>query len=60
MEIAVFGHPGDLSSCVDALGNLGFYVCLFTKNLGVIFDSAFKFGKQISSVVKYSFFSWDC
>ncbi len=55
-EIVVFGHPGDLSACVDALGNLGLYVRPFTRNLGVIFDSAFKFEKQISSVVKASFF----
>ncbi len=40
-----------ISACVDALGNLGLYVCPFTRNLGVIFDSAFKFEKQISSVV---------
>ncbi len=60
-EIVVFGHPGDLSACVDALGNLGLYVRPFTRNLGVIFDSAFKFEKQISSVVKASFFfNWHC
>ncbi len=56
-EIVVFGHPGDLSACVDALGNLGLYVRPFTRNLVVIFDSAFKFDKQISSVVKAFFFS---
>ncbi len=55
-EIVVFGRPGDLSACVDALGNLGLYVRPFTRSLGVIFDSAFKFEKQISSVVKASFF----
>ncbi len=55
-EIVVFGCPGDLSACVDALGNLGLYVHPFTKNLGLIFDSAFKFEKQISSVLKASFF----
>ncbi len=52
----MFGRPGDLSACVDALGNLELYVCPFTRNLGMIFDSAFKFEKQISSVVKASFF----
>ncbi len=55
-EIVVFGHPGNLSACVDALGHLGLYVRPFTRNLGVIFDSTFKFEKQISSVVKASFF----
>ncbi len=52
----MFGHSGDFSGCVDALGNLGLYVRPFTKNLGVIFDNAFKFVKQISSVVNASFF----
>ncbi len=52
----MFGHPGNLSACVDALGHLGLYVRPFTRNLGVIFDSTFKFEKQISSVVKASFF----
>ncbi len=51
----VLGRPGDLSACVDALGHLELYVRPFTRNLGVIFDSAFKFEKQISSVVKASF-----
>ncbi len=56
-EIVVFGRPGDLSACVDALGHLELYVRPFTRNLGVIFDSAFKFEKQISSVIKAIFFS---
>ncbi len=34
-------------ACVDELGNLGLYVRSFTKYLGVNFDSAFKFVKQI-------------
>uniref|UniRef100_A0A3B3SDN5 Reverse transcriptase domain-containing protein n=1 Tax=Paramormyrops kingsleyae TaxID=1676925 RepID=A0A3B3SDN5_9TELE len=55
-EIIVFGRPGDLSGCVDGLGNLGWYVRPFIRNLGVIFDSDLKFEKQISSVVKASFF----
>ncbi len=55
-EIVVFGRSGDLGTCVDSLGNLGLYVCPFNKNLGVVFDSTFKFEKQISSVVKASFF----
>ncbi len=46
----MFGRPEDLSPCVDALGNLGLYVRPFTRNLGVIFDSASKFEKQISSL----------
>jgi len=52
----VFGCPGDLSACVDVLGFLGSHICPFTNNLCVIFDNALKFGKQISSVVKASFF----
>ncbi len=55
-EIVVFGRPEDLSACVDALGNLGLYVRPFTRNLGVILDSAFKFEKQISSVVNAKMF----
>ncbi len=55
-EIVVFGRSGDLGTCVDALGNLGLNVCPFNKNLGVVFDSTFKFEIQISSVVKASFF----
>jgi len=39
-------RPGDLSVCVDALGSLGSHICTFSNNLGVIFDSAFKFEKQ--------------
>ncbi len=53
-EIVVFGRPGDLSACVDALGYLGLYVRPFTRNLDVIFDSAFKF--QISSVINAKMF----
>lgn len=41
---------------VNALGSLGSHIRPFTKNLGFIFDSAFQFEKQISSVVKASFF----
>lgn len=55
-EIVVFGHAGHLSDCADALGTLCSHIQPFTRNLGVIFDSAFKFDKQISSVVKTSFF----
>ncbi len=40
-EIVVFGRPGDLSACVDALGNLELYVCPFTRNLGMIFFQCF-------------------
>ncbi len=47
----MFGRPGDLSACVDELGHLELYLRPFTRNLGVIFDRAFKFEKQISSVV---------
>ena len=41
---------------VDALGPLGSNLSTSVRNLGVIFDSAFKFEKQVSSVVKNSFY----
>ncbi len=54
----MFGRPGDLSACVDALGHLDLHVRPLTRNLGVIYYSAFKFEKQISSVVKAKFCCW--
>ena len=41
---------------IDQLGPLSSNSRPFVKNLGVIFDSKFKFDKQISMVVKSSFF----
>lgn len=55
-EVVVFGRAEHLSACVDTLSILGSQIRPFTRNLGVIFDSAFKLDKQISSVVKTSFF----
>jgi len=45
---------------IETLGPLASFNHTSAKNLGVIFDSTFKFDKQISSVGKTSFFQLDC
>lgn len=55
-EVIVFGHPECLNDSVGALGPLASKNCSFIKSLGVTFDSAFKFDRQIGSVVKGAFF----
>ncbi len=55
-EIIVFESSDAFSSsCLD-FGLLSPFVKPLVKNLGVFFDSSLKFDKQISSVVKTSFF----
>ena len=54
-EIVMFGHPDLLDDSDGTLGPLASYSQSFVKNLGVIFDSSYKFYKQISSVIKTSF-----
>ena len=54
-EVTVFGHHKHFSDCADALPPS---LCSKTviKSLGVIFDSDFKFDRQIGYVVKSAFF----
>uniref|UniRef100_A0A669BHY4 Reverse transcriptase domain-containing protein n=1 Tax=Oreochromis niloticus TaxID=8128 RepID=A0A669BHY4_ORENI len=54
-EVIVFGLPKDPNS-FDFMGPLTSECTSSIKSLGVTFDSAFKFDKQISSVVKGSFY----
>ena len=55
-EIIVFGKSELLDGIDNVLGPLASYSRPSVRNLGVIFDNGFKFNKQISSVVKTSFF----
>lgn len=56
IEIILFGRPNPFDGYDSAIGPLVSYCQLVTRNLGVTFDCALKFNKQISSVVKTSFF----
>jgi len=53
-EVIFFG-PQPLASQVDILGSLKNNILPSVTNLGVTFNSAFKFDKQVSSVVKTCF-----
>ena len=53
-EVIIFGHNTPAS--LHSLGSLTPNIRNSVKNLGVTFDSSFKFQKQISSVIKASFF----
>ena len=55
-EIVLFGRPDSISQIRNDLGNLSCFVKPHSKNLGVLFDSDFKFDKQINAVVKSCFF----
>ena len=55
-EIILFGHPDLVQVLASSLGPLAPYISSQARNLGVIIDGAFKLDKQISSVVKASFF----
>ena len=55
-EVILFGPPDSIKLTTSSLGNLSTLVKPQVKNLGVIFDSAFKFDKQVNAVVKASFF----
>lgn len=52
----LFGQSYLLDAYESATGPLASYWHLFARNLGVIVDCAFKFDRQISAVVKTSFF----
>ncbi|KAK0137231.1 hypothetical protein N1851_026575 [Merluccius polli] len=54
--VVLFGPPDSIKLVTNSLGNLSTLVKPHVKNLGVIFESAFKFDKQVNSVVKASFF----
>ncbi len=53
-EILILGHSR--TSSVFNLGSLSASVQPYVRNLGVTFDSLLNFEKQISTVVKGSFF----
>ena len=53
-EVIIFGQS-ELQDMVN-LGPLASYTPSTVKSLGVLFDRAFNFEKQISSVVRGSFF----
>ena len=55
-EIIVFGQSELLDGIDSVLGPLASYSRPFVRNLRFLFDNGFKFDKQISSVVKTSFF----
>lgn len=56
-EVLILGCPADSSPALKAqLGPLSKNVCKQIKNLGVIFDSSLFFDKQISAVIRGSFF----
>jgi len=55
-EIVVFGKPNCLQGWDSAIGPLDTFSRSSTKNLGVILDCSFKFDKQVSAVVKSSFY----
>lgn len=55
-EVIMFGRPNTLVDCAGALGPLASHNHPVVKNLGVFLDSSFRFEKQVSSVVRASFF----
>lgn len=55
-EVIVFGPPKSISTVADKLANLTPYIRSHARNLGVILDSGLCLDKQISSVVKNSFY----
>ena len=55
-EGLLFGPPDSIKSTTSSLGNLSILVKPHVKNLGVIFNSTFKFHKQGNAVVKAGFF----
>ena len=55
-EVVLFSPPDSIKVITNSLGNLSTLVKPYVKNLGVVFDPAFKFDKQVNAVVKASFF----
>ena len=54
-EVILFGPP-DIKLTTSSLGILSTLANPQVKNLGIVFDSAFKFDKQVNPVVKASFY----
>ncbi len=55
-EVLVFGHPDFANTLSNTFAPITNTVGSRARNLGVIFDPALKFDKQINSVVKSAFF----
>lgn len=55
-EVVLFGRPELVQVLASSLGQLAPHLRSHARNLGVIVDSAFKLDKQVSAVVKSSFF----
>lgn len=55
-EVILFGSPSSVSKLSKALGPLPANLHDTFKNLGVLLDSSLNFNKQVSSVVKRSFY----
>lgn len=55
-EVSIVGPPDSTRGLATNLGPLSSNLHTHAKNLGVIYDSALKFDKQINSVVRGSFF----
>ena len=55
-EVIVFGESPFLNGVDSTIGPLDAYTKSSARNLGFIFDSDFKFEKQISAVVKSGFY----
>ena len=55
-EVVLFGPSDSSGGIANLLGPLAPYLHSHARNLGVIFDSALKFDKQINSVVKGCYF----
>ncbi len=55
-EVLVFGHPDIANTLSNTLAPITNTVGSHARNLGVIFDPALKFDKQINLVVKSAFF----
>lgn len=54
--VILFGPPDSFKLMFTKLSNLSTLVEPYFKNLGVIFDSAYKFDKPVNAAVKASFF----
>ncbi len=55
-ETVVFGPPASITLINNQIGSLSANSHAHVKNLGMIFDNGLKFDKQISAVVKNSFY----
>lgn len=55
-EVVVFHPTNSPNTVLHSLSHLSEYITPHAKNLGVVFNDNLKFDKQISSVIKSSFF----